>query len=213
MSWQPPGVENKPNAAGVINDEYFDVRIFDDDDDELPRGTDGEIVLRPKRPHTMFEGYWGRPEATVETSRELVVPHRRHRPDRRRRLPVLRRPQGRLPAPPGREHLELRGRAHPHVRTARWPTSPCTRCRAELTEDDLKITATLRGGRVGHRGGAVPLVHRRAAVLRPAPLHRVPGRAAPHPRSAACSSASCATRASPPATWDAEASGITYEKR
>lgn len=69
VSWQPPGVRNKPNAAGVINDEYFDVRIFDDDDNELPRGTEGEIVLRPKRPHTMFEGYWGRPDATVETSR------------------------------------------------------------------------------------------------------------------------------------------------
>ena len=68
MSWQPPGVRNKPNAAGVINDEYFDVRIFDDDDNELPRNTDGEIVIRPKRPHVMFEGYWGRPEATVETS-------------------------------------------------------------------------------------------------------------------------------------------------
>lgn len=69
VSWQPPGVRNKPNAAGVINDEYFDVRIFDDDDNELPRGTDGEIVIRPKRPEVMFEGYWGRPEATVSTSR------------------------------------------------------------------------------------------------------------------------------------------------
>ncbi|HKE77037.1 MAG TPA: AMP-binding protein, partial [Acidimicrobiales bacterium] len=69
VSWQPPGVRNKPNAAGIVNDEYFDVRIFDDDDGELPRGAEGEIVLRPKRPHTMFEGYWGRPEATVEASR------------------------------------------------------------------------------------------------------------------------------------------------
>ena len=25
----------EPNAAGVINDEYFDVRIFDDDDNEV----------------------------------------------------------------------------------------------------------------------------------------------------------------------------------
>ncbi len=69
ISWQPPGVRNKPNAAGVVNSEYFDVRIFDDDDNELPRGTDGEIVIRPKRPEVMFEGYWGRPEATVSTSR------------------------------------------------------------------------------------------------------------------------------------------------
>jgi crotonobetaine/carnitine-CoA ligase len=69
MSWQPPGVRNKPRAAGVINSEYFDVRIFDDDDNELPRETQGEIVVRPKRPHVMFEGYWGNPDATVETSR------------------------------------------------------------------------------------------------------------------------------------------------
>jgi crotonobetaine/carnitine-CoA ligase len=69
VSWTPLGVENRPDAAGVVNDEYFDVRIFDDDDRELARGTEGEIVLRPKRPHVMFEGYWGRPEATVGTSR------------------------------------------------------------------------------------------------------------------------------------------------
>jgi crotonobetaine/carnitine-CoA ligase len=69
VSWQPPGVSNRPNAAGVINEEYFDVRIFDDDDVEVPRGIDGEVVVRPKRPHVMFEGYWGRPEVTVETSR------------------------------------------------------------------------------------------------------------------------------------------------
>jgi crotonobetaine/carnitine-CoA ligase len=69
VSWQPPGTTNRPNAAGVVNDEYFDTRVFDEDDQEVPRGVEGEIVLRPKRPHVMFEGYWGRPEATVETSR------------------------------------------------------------------------------------------------------------------------------------------------
>jgi crotonobetaine/carnitine-CoA ligase len=68
ISWSPKGLTNKPNAAGVINDEYFDVRIFDDEDGEVARNTDGEIVIRPKRPHVMFEGYWGRPEATVGTS-------------------------------------------------------------------------------------------------------------------------------------------------
>jgi len=69
VSWLPPGRPNKPNAAGVVNTEYFDVRIFDDDDNELPAGTDGEIVLRPTRAHVMFEGYWGRAEATVHASR------------------------------------------------------------------------------------------------------------------------------------------------
>jgi carnitine-CoA ligase len=70
-SWTPLGVEQRSGAAGVINDEYFDVRIFDDDDRELPRGEAGEIVLRPKRPHVMFDGYWGRPEATLATMRNL----------------------------------------------------------------------------------------------------------------------------------------------
>ena len=131
ISWQPPGVRNKPNAAGVINDEYFDVRIFDDDDNEVAARTPtARSSSGPKRPHVMFEGYWGRPEATVDDQPQLVVPHRRHRPDRRRRLPLLRRPQGRLPAPPGREHLELRGRERSSWATARSPTSPCTPCRA-----------------------------------------------------------------------------------
>jgi carnitine-CoA ligase len=69
ISWQPPGTVNRPNAAGVINDAYFDVRIFDDDDNEVAANISGEIAIRPKRPHIMFEGYWGRPDATVSTSK------------------------------------------------------------------------------------------------------------------------------------------------
>ncbi len=69
LSWLPPGTQNKPGAAGVVNDVNFDVRIFDDDDVEVPTGTAGEIVCRPRKPHVMFEGYWKRPEATVAASR------------------------------------------------------------------------------------------------------------------------------------------------
>ena len=47
-SWLPPGMVNKPNAAGVVNDEYWDIRIFDDDDNEVPAETPGEIVGRPQ---------------------------------------------------------------------------------------------------------------------------------------------------------------------
>ncbi|MGQ0824524.1 MAG: AMP-binding protein [Actinomycetota bacterium] len=71
VSWQPPGVRNKPNAAGVLNDEYFDVRLFDDDDDEVAGGEKGEVVVRPKRPHVMFEGYWGNPTATVAATKNM----------------------------------------------------------------------------------------------------------------------------------------------
>jgi carnitine-CoA ligase len=51
-------------SSGRANED-FDVRIFDDDDNELPPNTPGEIVVRPRRPHIMFEGYWNRPADTL----------------------------------------------------------------------------------------------------------------------------------------------------
>lgn len=44
----------------------FDVRIVDDNDQELPANTPGEIVLRPLRPDIMFQGYWNRPADTLK---------------------------------------------------------------------------------------------------------------------------------------------------
>ncbi|MFD9669468.1 AMP-binding protein [Rhodococcus sp. NPDC059968] len=57
-------------SSGRENDDY-DVRIFDDEDNEVAVGQPGEIVVRPKRPHVMFEGYWNRPEATASLTRNL----------------------------------------------------------------------------------------------------------------------------------------------
>ena len=54
-----------PNAVGHRN-RWFDVRIFDDQDRELPVGEAGEIVVRPRMPHVMFEGYWGREADTFK---------------------------------------------------------------------------------------------------------------------------------------------------
>jgi crotonobetaine/carnitine-CoA ligase len=65
------GEPNKPGAAGKPNTEEFDVRIVDDDDTPVPVGTIGEIVCRPTGPNLMFAGYWNRPEATVEVTRNL----------------------------------------------------------------------------------------------------------------------------------------------
>jgi crotonobetaine/carnitine-CoA ligase len=59
-----------PGSSGRLNDD-FDVRIFDEHDNEVPAGESGEIVIRPKRPHVMFEGYWKRPEATASLLRNL----------------------------------------------------------------------------------------------------------------------------------------------
>ncbi len=59
-----------PGSSGKRNDS-FDVRIVDDEDNELPPGESGEIIIRPLKPHVMFEGYWRRPEATLKVMRNL----------------------------------------------------------------------------------------------------------------------------------------------
>jgi crotonobetaine/carnitine-CoA ligase len=71
ISWLPPGQPSKPGSAGLVNHSSFIVKIFDDDDREMPTGAEGEIVCRPRTPHAMFEGYWHRAEATVQAWRDL----------------------------------------------------------------------------------------------------------------------------------------------
>ena len=45
--------------------------VVDADDNPLPAGRKGEIVVRPRRPGLMFDGYWRKPEATVAATRNL----------------------------------------------------------------------------------------------------------------------------------------------
>ncbi len=59
-----------PGASGRRFDD-FDVQIVDNQDRLLPDGETGEIVVRPLKPDVMFQGYWRRPEATVEAYRNL----------------------------------------------------------------------------------------------------------------------------------------------
>jgi crotonobetaine/carnitine-CoA ligase len=50
---------------------WYDVRIVDEHDVELPRGESGQIVVRPTRPHVMMERYWGNDAATLALLRNL----------------------------------------------------------------------------------------------------------------------------------------------
>ncbi len=211
VSWQPPGVENRPNAAGVVNDEFFDVRIFDDDDHELAAGTDGEIVLRPRQPHVMFEGYWGRPDVTVETMRNLWyhtgdigrIDEDRYLYFVDRKADYLRR-RGENIASYEVESVLMGHGALADVAVHAVP-SP-------LTEDDLKITATVKEGvQLSEEElfrwciDALPyFCLPRYIEFRPAlprsPVGRVLKRELREEGVTA-------------ATWDAEAAGIEYEKR
>src|SRR3546814_2336590 len=60
----------KPGSSGKV-DPSFEVRIVDDEDNDVPVGTPGEIIIRPRYPHVMFEGYWGRPEETLRIMKNL----------------------------------------------------------------------------------------------------------------------------------------------
>lgn len=57
-------------CAGRAVDEY-EIQIFDGDDQPVPEGDVGEIVLRPRYPGVTFDGYWKRPEATAAAWRNL----------------------------------------------------------------------------------------------------------------------------------------------
>ncbi len=50
---------------------WLDVRLVDDDESPVPYGQPGEVVLRPREPMVMFDGYWANPAATVAVSRDL----------------------------------------------------------------------------------------------------------------------------------------------
>ncbi|MEY2433065.1 MAG: carnitine-CoA ligase [Acidimicrobiaceae bacterium] len=211
VSWQPPGVRNKPNAAGVINDDYFDVRIFDDADDELPRNHDGEIVVRPKRPHVMFEGYWGQAEATVAAGRNWWF----HTGDIGRidddgflyfvdrKADYLRR-RGENISSFEVESVLIGHGALADVAVHAVPS--------EMSEDDLKITATLKENTTVTEEElfrwcidqlpyfALPRYVEFRAELPRSPVGRVLKRTLRDEGVTAT-------------TWDAEAAGIAYEKR
>jgi carnitine-CoA ligase len=51
--------------------DYLDVRLVDGMDQPVPTGEVGEVVVRPRRPEVMFQGYWNRNDATVAAFRNL----------------------------------------------------------------------------------------------------------------------------------------------
>jgi len=66
---------NPPNAIRVgsigVPLGFVEADVVDDEDRPVPVGTRGELVVRPRAPFTMFSGYFGKPEKTVESWRNL----------------------------------------------------------------------------------------------------------------------------------------------
>jgi carnitine-CoA ligase len=49
----------------------FEIRLLDEDGDEVPSGEVGEICVRPKKPNIMFDGYFNAPAGTLATFKHL----------------------------------------------------------------------------------------------------------------------------------------------
>jgi long-chain acyl-CoA synthetase len=60
-----PGRPRKPGSIGTPLREV-EMKVLDEDDNEVPQGEVGEIVIRG---HNVMKGYWEKPEATEEAMR------------------------------------------------------------------------------------------------------------------------------------------------
>jgi len=134
----------KPGWMGPVY-QGFQARVVDQDDNELPPGEAGELILRSDEPYAFATGYFGMPEKTVEAWRNLWF----HTGDR-----VIREADGyfkfvdRL-----KDAIRRRGEnissfeveqvllSHPAIATAAaFPVN------SELAEDEVMVAIVLRDG-------------------------------------------------------------------
>ena len=62
-SFNHPDRERKPGSIGTPIDGV-EMKVVDDDDNDVPQGEVGEIVIRG---HNVMKGYWKQPDATAKT--------------------------------------------------------------------------------------------------------------------------------------------------
>ncbi len=124
----------------------FEVKVFDDDDNEVREGEVGEIVCRPRLPEIIFKGYYKQAEKTVESWRNLWF----HTGDlgymkqgnlvfKERRSESIRRAGEFVPI----DHTEEVIRSHPKVSDA----AICG-VQSEVGEQNVKVSVVLRQGEV-----------------------------------------------------------------
>jgi crotonobetaine/carnitine-CoA ligase len=65
----PPGAIRVGSVGTPLG--FVEADVVDDEDRPVPDGVRGELVVRPRVPFTMFLGYLGKPEKTVESWRNL----------------------------------------------------------------------------------------------------------------------------------------------
>jgi len=138
------GVRDRASCGVPAAD--LEVALLDDEGNEVPDGTAGEICIRPKAPTAMFSGYWNNPEATVEAYRHLwyhTGDMARHRESGAlqfvdRKKDSMRRRGENVSS----MELEAAIRLHPAVADVAVHAVP-----SPLAEDDIKAVIVLAGSR------------------------------------------------------------------
>ena len=200
----------KPGTMGRLF-EGFAARVVDGEDNEVPDGAAGELVLRAEAPFAFATGYFGAPEKTVEAWRNLWF----HTGDR-----VIREPDGyfrfvdRL-----KDAIRRRGEnissfeveqvllSHPEVATAAaYPV------RSELAEDEVMAAIVRQPGSGLDEVAIVRFCETRMPYFAvPRFLEFVD--ALPTTENGKIQKYQLRDRGITDRTWDREAAGITIKRR
>lgn len=135
----------QPIGCAGRRNPNFEVRLVNEQNQEVPDGQAGEITIRPKFPNVMFEGYWRREEQTAALWRDGWF----HTGDIGRfdeqgffffvdrKKDYLRRRGENVSS----QEVEAIFRQHPDLSDFAVHAVP-----SDVTEDDIKLTAILKTG-------------------------------------------------------------------
>jgi crotonobetaine/carnitine-CoA ligase len=65
VTFVPYGEQAPLGSCGRVNARRFELRLVDEAGHDVPDGTVGEALVRPREAHTMMQGYYNDPEATA----------------------------------------------------------------------------------------------------------------------------------------------------
>jgi carnitine-CoA ligase len=200
-----------PGSCGFPRPD-LDVRILDEAGNEVAAGEVGEICVRPRRSGTMFSGYFGRPDATLEAFRDLWY----HSGDLGRTNPDgelffvdraadYMRHKGRNVSS---FEVEQVFRAHPAVAEVAAHGIPSA---ALASEDEIKVCVVLRPGTEASEADLARFANERA------PYYFVPRYielidALPHTPTERVQKFALRERGVTPSTWDRDAAGFVVSR-
>ena len=176
-------LDNRKIGSAGRESMTYEVRIVDENDEPVPPGTPGEIVLRPKHSWALFTEYYKRPEDTVEAWRNLWF----HTGDRGRMdedgflffLDRMKDSIRRRGENISTWEIESTVNTHPAVLESAAYGVP-----SELSESDVMVAVVLEAGRERRARGAARLLPGQDGPLRDPALRPLHGRAAEEPRRA-----------------------------